>query len=101
MPNKNDIETILKNIPDPEIGISLYDLGLIYNIDINDEKKLITITMTLTTIGCPLFNLISDPIKEQVSELPEVEDVIVELTFDPPWNIDKMTEEAREQLGLL
>lgn len=100
MPTKDAIEEVLKNIPDPEIGVSLYDLGLIYNIDINEEKKLVTITMTLTTIGCPLFNLISDPIKEKVGALEDVSEVIVELTFDPPWNIDKMSEEGREQLGL-
>jgi metal-sulfur cluster biosynthetic enzyme len=100
MPTKKDIEEILKNIPDPEIGVSLYDLGLIYDIVIDKDKQEITVIMTLTTIGCPLFNLIADPIKEKVGELPEVKKVIVELTFDPPWNIDKMTEEAREQLGL-
>lgn len=100
MPTKNDIEEILKNIPDPEIGISLFELGLIYNIEIDEIKKAVTITMTLTTIGCPLFNLISDPIKEKIGELDGVKDVIVDLTFEPPWNIDKMSEEARMQLGL-
>ena len=100
MPTKQDIEEILKHIPDPEIGISLYDLGLIYDIAIDEEKKTVTIVMTLTTIGCPLFNLIADPIKEQIGALEGVTHVIVELTFEPPWNIDKMTPEAREQLGL-
>ncbi len=100
MPTKSDIEDILKNIPDPEIGISLYELGLIYNIEIDEAKKTVTVTMTLTTIGCPLFNLIADPIKERVGELEGVSEVIVELTFEPPWNIDRMSEDAREQLGL-
>ncbi len=100
MPTKQDIEAILKTIPDPEIGISIYDLGLIYDIRIDEETNVITIVMTLTTIGCPLFNMIAEPIKERLKELDDVSDVIVELTFDPPWNVDKMTPEAREELGL-
>lgn len=100
MPTKRDIEAVLKTIPDPEIGISIYDLGLIYDIRIDEETKVITIVMTLTTIGCPLFSMIAEPIKERLKELDDVSDVIVELTFDPPWNIDKMTPEAREELGL-
>jgi metal-sulfur cluster biosynthetic enzyme len=100
MPTKQDIEKVLKTIPDPEIGISVYDLGLIYDIAIDQKKQTVTIIMTLTTIGCPLFSLIADPIKEEIGKLDGVSDVIVELTFEPPWNIDKMTPEAREQLGL-
>ena len=99
MPSKQEIEDIMKTIPDPEIGVSLYDLGLIYNIDFNEPKKIVTITITLTTIGCPLFNLISDPIKEKVGALPDVSDVIVELTFEPPWSPDRMSEDAKMQLG--
>lgn len=99
MPKKQEIEDILKTIPDPEIGVSLYDLGLIYNIDIDELKKIVTITITLTTIGCPLFSLISDPIKEKVGALDGVQDVIVELTFEPPWSPDRMSEDAKMQLG--
>jgi len=95
---KEDIIEILKTIPDPEIGISLYDLGLVYNVEI-DDKKIATITITLTSIGCPLFSLIADPIKEKVGALEGIKDVIVELTFEPPWSTDKMTEEAKLQLG--
>ena len=101
MPTKEEIENILKDIPDPEIGISLYDLGLIYNIDINEEKKVVTVTMTLTTIGCPLFSLIADPIKEKVGALENVSEVIVDLTFEPPWSVDRMTEDAKMQLGFM
>ncbi|MCX8009257.1 MAG: metal-sulfur cluster assembly factor [Patescibacteria group bacterium] len=100
MPTKQQIEDILKTIPDPEIGISIYDLGLIYDITIDEEQHIVHITMTLTTIGCPLFHLIAEPIKEKVNGLEGVSDVIVELTFDPPWNPDKMKQEAKEQLGL-
>lgn len=96
---REQIEGVLKNIPDPEIGVSLWDLGLIYGITI--EKENVHILLTLTTIGCPLFNLISDPIKEKIGELKGVKNVEVELTFEPPWSPERMTEDAKQQLGFL
>jgi len=99
MPSEQDIIEVLKTIPDPEIGISIYDLGLVYRIENNEETKLVTITITLTSIGCPLFSLIADPIKEKVMTLEGVKEVIVELTFEPPWSADKMSEDAKMQLG--
>lgn len=100
MTTKKDIEDVLKKIPDPEIGVSLWDLGLIYNIDI-DKDGVVSILMTLTTIGCPLFDLIATPIKEKVGELEGVKSVNVELTFEPAWSEKRLTEEARQQLGML
>jgi metal-sulfur cluster biosynthetic enzyme len=97
MVTKKQIEDVLKTIPDPEIGVSLWDLGLIYSIQI--EKDIVTIIMTLTTIGCPLFSLISDPIQKEVGKIKGVKDVHVELTFEPPWNMDRMSETAKAQLG--
>lgn len=99
MPTKKEIENVLKTIPDPEIGASLWDLGLIYNIGINKNTGTITILMTLTTIGCPLFDLIERPIKEEVGKLPGVKKIEVELTFEPPWSMDRMSEDAKQQLG--
>jgi metal-sulfur cluster biosynthetic enzyme len=99
MITKDQVEDVLKTIPDPEIGVSLWDLGLIYSIAIDDKKGLVTIIMTLTTIGCPLFSLISDPIKKEVGKIEGVKTVDVELTFEPPWNADKMSESAKKQLG--
>jgi metal-sulfur cluster biosynthetic enzyme len=99
MPNEQAIIEILKTIPDPEIGISIYDLGLVYRIENNEKTKVVTITITLTSIGCPLFSLIADPIKEKVMNLDDVKEVIVELTFEPPWSADKMSEDAKMQLG--
>ena len=99
MPTEQEIIEILKTIPDPEIGVSLYDLGLVYKIDINDSSKTVTVTITLTSIGCPLFSLIEGPIKEKIGALPEVKDIIVDLTFEPPWSVDKMSEDAKLQLG--
>ena len=101
MPTKDQIETVLKNIPDPEIGVSLWDLGLIYEIKIDDTTGVVTVIMTLTTIGCPLFSLIANPIKKEVGALKGVTSVDVELTFEPPWNMERMTDAAKEQLGFL
>ncbi len=98
MITKKQVEAVLKTIPDPEIGVSLWDLGLIYGITI-DKRNNVTVTMTLTTIGCPLFNLIADPIRSEVGKIKGVKAVNVELTFDPPWNTDKMSQEAKKQLG--
>lgn len=100
MIDKKQIEKVLKNIPDPEIGVSLWDLGLIYGISI-DKQQNVTVTMTLTTIGCPLFNLIADPIRLEVGKLKGVKKVEVELTFEPPWNADRMSDEAKKQLGFI
>ena len=98
---KKDIERILKTIPDPEIGVSLWDLGLVYHIDIDKKIGKVTILMTLTTVGCPLFDQIAGPIREEVGKLKGVTSVEVELTFEPPWNMDRMSEEAKVQLGFV
>ena len=89
----------MKNIPDPEIGVSLFDLGLIYHIDIDAKSKKVEILMTLTTIGCPLFEQIAGPIREAVGKLKGVKTVEVLLTFEPPWKPDMMSAEAKMQLG--
>jgi metal-sulfur cluster biosynthetic enzyme len=100
MVTKTQINKILKSIPDPELGISVLDLGLIYEIKI-DKKNNITIIMTLTSIGCPLFNLIADPIKESIEKIKGVTSVEVELTFEPPWTPDRMSRAAKAQLGMI
>lgn len=97
MVTKKDIENVLKTIPDPEIGVSLWDLGLVYAI--TNKGGNVHILMTLTTIGCPLFDLIVTPIRQEVSKLPGVKKIDVELTFEPPWSMDRMSEEAKQQLG--
>lgn len=89
----------LKLVLDPELGVSIVDLGLIYEVTVSPEG-VCTIRMTLTTIGCPLFGQIQKEIEDRVMEIETIEEVVVDLTFDPPWTADKMTEEARIQLGL-
>ncbi|MEK7577656.1 MAG: metal-sulfur cluster assembly factor [Patescibacteria group bacterium] len=101
MVTKAQIETVLRNIPDPEIGVSLWELGLIYDIKIDEKSGIVTVIMTLTTIGCPLFSLIANPIKKEVGVLKGVKGVDVELTFEPPWNMERMSDDAKTQLGFL
>lgn len=89
----------LKEIPDPELNISIVDLGLVYAVKLeNDTAK---IKMTLTTIGCPLFGLIQKAVEDKVKELSAVKAVETELTFDPPWTMEMISEEAKVKLGLI
>lgn len=101
--NKKLEEKILKKLEevlDPEISISIVDLGLIYSIE-EKKKGEIQIKMTLTTIGCPLFNIIEDEVKRKVLEIEGVKKVEVELTFDPPWSPERMSEKAKAKLGFI
>jgi len=97
MVSKSVIESVLRTIPDPEIGVSLWDLGLIYEVNI-DKVGNVRVVMTLTTMGCPLFSLMEEPIKQGIASLPGVKSVVVDLTFDPPWTIDRMSKKAKKQL---
>mgnify|MGYP001066174296 CR=1 FL=1 len=97
--NKKTIKDKLKEVLDPEIGISIVDLGLIYQIEIEKEK--VKILMTLTTVGCPLFSLIEEEIKNKLEELGfKKENIFLQLTFDPPWTMERMSKEARAILGI-
>jgi len=98
MVTKKQIEKILDTIADPELGVSIMQLGLIYNVDV-DKKGIVEVLMTLTTIGCPLFDLIANPIREKVLAVKGVKNVEINLTFEPPWSPDRMSEEAKVQLG--
>jgi len=93
---KNIIE-VLKSCYDPEIPLDLWSLGLIYGINISGNE--VKIIMSLTTPGCSMGQNMANDIKDKVSRLEEVNQVDVEITFDPPWSPDRMTDEAREKLG--
>jgi metal-sulfur cluster biosynthetic enzyme len=99
MTSIDNIKSKLREVLDPELGVSIVDLGLIYNVELDNHGACV-ITMTLTTIGCPLFGQIQKEIEDKVMEVEEVEDVTIDLTFDPPWTPDKMTEDAKIELGL-
>jgi len=98
MLTKEKLLTVLKEIPDPELNISVVDLGLIYDIKM-DKRGKVEVIMTLTTMGCPLYELIARPIEERIKGLPGVKSVNIELTFDPPWTPEKMSKEAKVALG--
>ncbi len=89
----------LKEIPDPELNISIVDLGLVYEVKV--EGDTVKIKMTLTTIGCQLFGLIQKSVEEGIKELPGVKAVETELTFDPPWSMEMISEDAKVKLGLV
>ncbi len=87
---------VLRNVYDPEIPISVWDLGLIYDINI-DDNGVVHIKMTLTAPGCPIANMIIYYVKEAIKNVEDVKDVEIELTFNPPWDPTKMTEEGRKR----
>lgn len=89
----------LKQIPDPELNVSIVDLGLIYKIKVDKGKA--KIIMTLTTMGCPLFGLIQKTIEDKVGEIKTIDNVEVELVFEPAWNMEMISEDAKLKLGLM
>ena len=97
---EDDIIRVLKEIYDPEIPVNVYDLGLIYEIDVDDDNN-VRIVMTLTAPNCPIADEIIAEIQHKVEEVEGVAEVNLKLTFDPPWDESKLTEEARLELGLL
>jgi len=90
----------LKEIFDPEIPVNIYDLGLIYGVDVSDDADVV-ITMTLTTPHCPVAESMPGEIEMRVGAVPGVRDAEVNVTWDPPWDPAKMSDEARLELGML
>ena len=89
-----------RSVYDPEIPVNIYDLGLIYTIDI-DAENMVKITMTLTAPGCPVAGEMPGWVQDSVGAVPGVKDVDVDMVFDPPWGMDMMTDEARLELGFM
>lgn len=98
MVTKDQIMGKLKTVLDPELHINVVDLGLVYDVAVENSK--VKLLMTLTTPGCPLAAYFEKDLKEKIKEVPEVSEVEIELTFDPPWDPSKMSQDAREQLGI-
>ncbi len=88
----------LKDVYDPEIPVNIYDLGLIYNVDVNGENKA-NVIMTLTAPGCPVADMLVEDARQAALAVDGVDDAHVELTFEPPWDKSMMSEEARLELG--
>ncbi|NLX72977.1 MAG: SUF system Fe-S cluster assembly protein [Bacteroidales bacterium] len=95
-----DIIDALKTIYDPEIPVNIYDLGLIYEVDVNDEGR-VRIVMTLTSPNCPVAESLPVEVQETVADISGVTSVEVNMTFDPPWDRDMLSDEALLELGLL
>ncbi|WP_125766408.1 metal-sulfur cluster assembly factor [Lapidilactobacillus wuchangensis] len=96
---KDKILTALEAVIDPELGIDIVNLGLIYEVEL-DEDGLCTIKMTLTTMGCPLTDYLSDQINQAVMQIPEVKDVEIDLVWYPQWTPELMSRYARISLGI-
>ena len=89
----------LKTVFDPEIPVDIYELGLIYKVDVSDDKD-VAIDMTLTAPGCPVAGDMPGWVQDAVREIPGIRNVTVELVFDPPWDPSRMSDEAKLQLNM-
>ncbi len=96
---KEKVISEIKKIYDPEIPVNIYDLGLIYKIDIKDIKK-VNIEMTLTSPNCPVAESLPNAVKDTILKLDGIDDVDLKLVWDPPWNQDMMSEAAKLELNL-
>lgn len=94
-----DIIAALKTVYDPEIPADIYELGLIYKVDVDDDRN-VMVEMTLTTPGCPVAGEMPGWVENAVSMVPGINQVTVELTFNPPWDMSRMSEEAQIALGI-
>ena len=97
MPTREEVVETLHQVEDPELGMDIVDLGLLYDVEVDGPK--VKVTYTLTSMGCPAGAMIQEDIDRVVRELAGVEDVESELTFEPPWTPDRMSEDAKFILG--
>lgn len=97
---QRDVVRALRQVYDPEIPVNVYDLGLIYSIDVDNDHK-VFVKMTLTSPNCPMVDQLVEDINDAVLDTPGVTDVNIEIVFDPPWDRSRMSEEALLELGLL
>lgn len=95
-----EIVKVLKGIYDPEIPVDIYELGLIYDVMVNTDNE-VKILMTLTSPNCPVAESLPQEVKEKIEKIEGIKEAEVEITFDPPWSRDLMSEEAKLELGML
>jgi metal-sulfur cluster biosynthetic enzyme len=98
VPTKDDVYEALANVIDPELGLDFVELGLVYDVEVEEEGD-VHVTFTLTSPGCPIGPQVSEQMKEYVGELEGVTDVHPKMTFSPPWTPDLMSEDAKFALG--
>lgn len=96
---KDSMMGALENVIDPELGIDIVNLGLVYDVELDDQDQAI-VTMTLTSMGCPMGPQIVANIKQELMELPEVKEVEVNIVWNPPWSKDNMSRYAKMALGV-
>jgi len=97
MPTREEVFEALHQVEDPELGMDIVDLGLLYDVEVDNAK--VKVTYSLTSMGCPAGAMIQEDIDRVVREMPGVEDVEAELTFEPPWSPERMSEDAKFILG--
>jgi FeS assembly SUF system protein len=99
--NRAEVMDALRECYDPEIPVNIVDLGLVYDVDIDNEAGNVEITMTLTAMGCPMAGEVISEVEMRVEEVENVKSCKVNMTFDPPWSPDRMTEDAKWELGMI
>ena len=99
-PMYDDVVSAIRTVYDPEIPVNIFDLGLIYTVDINDAAE-VKVVMTLTAPGCPVAGDMPGWVAEAIEPLPGIKQVDVDLTWEPPWGMDMMSDEARLELGFM
>ena len=97
MPTKEQVVDALRAVEDPELGMDIVELGLLYDVEVDGPK--VKVIHTLTSMGCPVGPMIQENVDQVVRAMPDVSDVEVELTWDPPWTPEKMSEDAKFILG--
>jgi metal-sulfur cluster biosynthetic enzyme len=97
VPTKEQVVDALRAVEDPELGMDIVELGLLYDVEVEGPK--VKVIHTLTSMGCPVGPMIQENIDQIARSMPEVEDVEVELTWDPPWSPEKMSDDAKFILG--
>ena len=99
--NEAEVMDALRECYDPEIPVNIVDLGLVYGVEADEETGNVHITMTLTALGCPMAGEVVEEIEMRVGQVENVKSCKVDLTFDPPWSPDRMTEDAKWELGMI
>jgi len=98
---RGSVIAALRTVYDPEIPVNIYDLGLIYGLEVDDDVGTVAIRMTLTAPGCPVAQTFPATVEQAVRRVPRVREAHVELVWDPPWSRERMSEAARLELGLI